>query len=231
MTVTNAVAAGYVVRSNASFTQVTGNWTLPQLNASLPVWSVNLWIGLGGFRAWTANNLAVDPFGHGSVRVGTMLTNSRSWCGCRGGFITVVFYVVVNGSYSWLLVGTGIPGNQIAASIRYQPSNGQLFAQIADQTWGSVYSLSTNDSGAHFHSAEWVLSECAEICGAPLQTLAPIHFHYARAEVGTQLRSIAGWGTPIRLKLLDPGAGTPVDATTSALWSHGAAFAVLWKSS
>lgn len=227
--VRNAIAAGYVAQTNGSFTRVTGNWTLPHVNATQPGWYVNLWIGLGGYRPWSAQNRSADPFAHGTTRIGTFLENNAG--GVHRG-VVVFFYTVMNGRYNYFAASLEMPGDRIAASIQYVPASGNLVLKIADSGRGgtSVWSMNTTARGARFSSAEWVLSECVEICGATLPYFAPIHFQDARAEVGTQVRSITGWGTPVRLQLLDPGAGTPVDASTSPLWSHGAAFAVVWKS-
>jgi len=202
--------AGYVVRSSASFTGVTGTWTQPRVLCNRPGSSVSIWIGIGG-----ADNASTSL-----EQIGTAAD-----CDGRGRLSISAWYEL------FPLPPVDVPvtvreGDLVSASVRVTGTSVSLV--LTNLTTGASFSSRQFMTSPETDSAEWIV-EAPAACFLTCTTMALADFRRVQfVDAWTRGESHAGavgdsaWNR-WRLAI---GSGKWMRARPSRLADGGTSFAV-----
>lgn len=187
--------------SSQTFTNVSGDWTVPTVTSSSGSGSYSaFWVGLDGFSSSTVEQIGIEA--------DTVGSGYYAW-----------YEMYPNNSYEIPL--TIKPGNVISADVSYQGSN-KYKLSIEDITTNKSYSITKTMSGGQRSSAEWIAEAPSDYFGVlPLANFGSDTFTDASATLNGVTGSISSFSN------YDINLETPtLDATPTALSSNGTSFSI-----
>jgi len=187
--------------SSQTFTNVSGDWTVPTVSTSSSGYS-SFWVGLDGFSSSTVEQIGIEAdsaYGR---------TDYYAW-----------YEMYPNNSFEIPL--TIKPGNAISADVSYIGSN-KYDLSINDITTGKSYNITKTMSGGQRSSAEWIAEAPSDYFGVlPLANFGSDTFTVASATLNGVTGSISAFSN------YDIDLETPtLDATPTALSSNGTSFSI-----
>lgn len=195
--------SGYAANSG-EYTSVTGTWTVPQSDGTIPFGTAATWVGIGGV---TSRDL---------IQAGTMETSVGN------GSVQYSAWVETLPQASRRVAFAVSPGDSVTVSVS-ETGTGQWRIAFKNNTTGAGYQTNVSYSSSH-SSAEWVTE--APVAGrriAPLDNFGTVTFSAGSAVKDGQTVTIAeAGGQPITMIDMYNNA----IATPSAIVQDGAGFSV-----
>lgn len=196
--------AGYVANS-ASYTSISGTWTVPQPTSNDHTATDATWVGIGGV---SSNDL---------LQSGTQNVVSPS-----GQVTTTAFYELLPAGATQITSLTVKPGDSVTVSITQQ-SSGQWLINFNDNSANQNYQT-TVSYNSQMSSAEWIEEAPSNgVSVLPLDNFGTIQFtNCSTTQDGSQL-SLSGANAQAITMVNSQGQNL---ATASALGSDGASFSI-----
>ncbi|HTV46854.1 MAG TPA: G1 family glutamic endopeptidase [Phycisphaerae bacterium] len=196
--------SGYadVASSGQTFSNVSGDWTVPTIASNSSSGYSAFWLGLDGFSSST-----VEQIGVSADKV--------------GGSVDYYAWYEMYPSYSYEIPLAINPGNAISADVSYLGNN-KYDLSLDDLSTGKDYSTTQTMSGGKRSSAEWVAEAPSDGYGIlPLDNFGSVTFTDASATLNGVTGSISSFSN-YDIDLEQP----TIDATPSALTDDGTSFTI-----